>query len=162
VEEEVLSLAAHAGKPYHGFDRLVWLADLAMVIGHAQEGDGINWDRLAALAEQTQCVTVLSAALLMAARMGLSLPGGRFTLPEEGWRAAPLGRLLRDDWPVSHFEGGTFHMRFALVDTNWRRLVLFAGSPYKASWAERLQWPVRTATRTFELWREARHHSVRA
>ena len=27
-------LAAHAGKPYHRFVRLVWMADLAMIVGH--------------------------------------------------------------------------------------------------------------------------------
>jgi hypothetical protein len=39
--DEVVFLAVHAGKPFHGFERLMWIADLAMVVptrgiaGHA-------------------------------------------------------------------------------------------------------------------------------
>ena len=33
--EELVVLAAHAGKPHHRFVRLVWIADLAMIVGDA-------------------------------------------------------------------------------------------------------------------------------
>jgi hypothetical protein len=159
LEVEVVALAAHAGKPYHGFDRMVWLADLGMVIGYAQERDGINWSRVEELARMTQCVTVVSAALHMATRMGLSLPEDQFALPQQGWRSVPLGRLLGSDWPVAH-DRGTFHIRFALVDSTWRRLVLVGAAPYTRTWSERRHLPTRATTRALEVWRQSRTASV--
>ena len=155
LEEEVVSLAAHAGKPFHGFDRMVWLADLAMIIGEAQEHGGINWDRIEDVARQSQCVTVVSAALRMATRMGLSVPDDRFILPQSGWRSVPLQRLLRSDWPVAH-TGGTFHFRFALVDSAWRRLALMGAAPYRSSTSERVHLPARAAARAVDVWRKSR------
>ena len=32
LAEELVVLAAHAGKPHHGFVRLMWIADLAMIV----------------------------------------------------------------------------------------------------------------------------------
>ena len=50
--DEVVVLAAHAGKPHHGFVRLVWIADLAMIVGDAAErGVPVDWDRVRAAAE---------------------------------------------------------------------------------------------------------------
>ncbi len=45
--EELVVLAAHAGKPHHGFVRLVWIADLAMIV-RAAEADGhpVDWARV--------------------------------------------------------------------------------------------------------------------
>ncbi|HUC05732.1 MAG TPA: nucleotidyltransferase family protein [Acidimicrobiales bacterium] len=159
VEEEIVSLAAHAGKPYHGFDRMLWLADLGMVIGHATEHEGVDWQRIEELARTTQCATVVGAALRMATRMGLTLPEGRFPLPESGWRSVPLQRLLAFDWPVSH-DSATFHIRFALVDSPWRRLVLMGASPYsRTSWQERFLMPPRAVARVTQVWRDARAQS---
>ena len=45
--EEIVVLAAHAGKPHHRFVRLVWMADLAMIVRHAERsGIAIDWDRV--------------------------------------------------------------------------------------------------------------------
>jgi hypothetical protein len=155
-EIEVVYLASHAGKPYHGFDRLIWLCDLVMVISHAQAHGGLSWDRVHQVAEDAHCLTVVSAALHMATRMGLELPDGLFTLPMEGWRALPLRRLLELDWPVAVANAdATYHIRFALVDSPWRRLALLGASPYRESWSDRLRWPVRIASRSIDLLRRS-------
>jgi Uncharacterised nucleotidyltransferase len=161
LAEEIVALAAHAGKPYHGFDRLIWLADLAMLIGHAQEHGGFDWDAVEEVARRTECMTVVSTALRMATRMGLDVPDGRFELPTSGWRAAPLHRLLKADWPVAQGRG-TFHIRFALVDSPWRRLVLLGASPYRLSWGERLMWPATAAARSVEVLRHTRRAATGA
>jgi putative nucleotidyltransferase-like protein len=158
-EEEIVSLAAHAGKPYHGFDRMIWLADLGMVIGYAQAHGGFDWDRLEELAAQTQCTTVVTAALLMARRMGLVVPEPQFALPTRGWRSVPLHRLLDLDWPVAH-DHGMFHLRFSLVDSTWRRLGLLAAVPYHSSWSERLHLPTRGAARLWDVLRRSRAQAV--
>jgi hypothetical protein len=152
VEEELVYLATHAGKPYHGFNRMVWLADLVMLSSHAESSGGVDWARVEEISITTQSTTVVSAALQMATRMGLELPVGRFALPTQGWRAVSLERLLSAEWPVS--DGvGTFHIRFALVDSPWRRLVLLGASPYRQSWSERLHAPTRALSRSLALWR---------
>jgi hypothetical protein len=160
LEIELVSLSAHAGKPYHGFDRLVWLADLAMVAGASEAQGGVDWSVVERVARDTQCVTVVSAALRIAARMGLSIPEDRFVLPQSGWRAVPLRNLLSANWPISH-DQGTFHMRFALVDTNWRRMVLMAAVPYNSSWSERVHLPTRAAARVIKVWRHSHAASGR-
>ncbi|HEX9549347.1 MAG TPA: hypothetical protein VF942_18540 [Acidimicrobiales bacterium] len=32
IEEELLALAAHAGKPFHQFQHLIWSVDIAVVM----------------------------------------------------------------------------------------------------------------------------------
>jgi putative nucleotidyltransferase-like protein len=155
LEVELVSLAAHAGKPYHGFDRLIWLADLSMATSHAQQHDGVDWDRVMNVARSTECVTVVSAALQMATRMGLDMPKDKFPLPTSGWRSVPLGRLLNANWPVAH-GAGTFHVRFALVDSRWRRVVLFVAGSRNFSWSERVHLPQRATARVIEVVRESR------
>jgi hypothetical protein len=150
LEEDVVYLASHAGKPFHNFDRLIWLADLAMVIGDAP----VDWDAIEAIASRHQCVTVVTAALQMATRMGLELPAGRFELPAKGWRAVPLQELCAADWPLTSIEG-KHHIRFALVDTRWRRLVLFGAGNYNVSWSDRIHMPSRTVARYMETRRKA-------
>jgi len=160
LEVEVVSLAAHAGKPYHGFDRLIWLADLTMAVTDAQEHGEIDWDRIVELAQATECMTVVTAALHMAARMGLQFPGRLFPLPTTGWRTVPMAKLLRADWPVHHGQG-TFHVRFALIDTRWRRTVLFFAGSRNFSWSERIHLPQRATARALEVFRASRHGSSR-
>ena len=49
--EELVVLAAHAGGPHHRFVRLVWMADLAMIVGAAAtHGAAVDWDRVCAVA----------------------------------------------------------------------------------------------------------------
>jgi hypothetical protein len=155
-EVELVYLAAHAGKPYHGFDRLIWLCDLVMVAAHAEEHGGLSWERVRQVSQDADCVTVVSAALQMATRMGLELPDGSFRLPSDGWRGATLQRLLELDWPVAVATAdSTYHIRFALVDSVWRRLALLGASPYRESWPDRLRWPVRVASRSLDLLRHS-------
>jgi hypothetical protein len=156
LEVEVVSLAAHAGKPYHGFDRMIWLADLAMILTDAAT---ISWDQVERLARVKQCVTVVNVALNMATRMGLAVPEGHFALPQTGWRAAPLQHLQATNWPVSPMQG-RFHTRFVLADTTWWRLVLLAGSLHHASWSDRVHLPQRAASRVVDLWRHARNSDM--
>ncbi|HEY2213744.1 MAG TPA: nucleotidyltransferase family protein, partial [Acidimicrobiales bacterium] len=81
LEVEVVSLAAHAGKPYHGFDRLIWLVDITMAITDAQARGEVDWERIVELARDTECMSVVTAALHMAARIGLQFPHHLFPLP---------------------------------------------------------------------------------
>jgi hypothetical protein len=152
-EDDLVYLAAHAGKPFHGFDRLIWLVDLAML---DQE---VDWERVQALAADARCTTVVTVGLRMATRMGLRLPERLFGLPAGGWRSVALQPLLQADW-LSSAHAGTFHIRFALVDSYWRRAVLLVTSPHRQPWSERLQWPIRTLSRTWGLWRAARRRGV--
>src|SRR5207244_5943433 len=63
-EIELISLAAHAAKPYHVFDRLIWIVDLSI----ATQAD-LDWDLVASLAHDTHCRTALAVGLTLAARM---------------------------------------------------------------------------------------------
>ncbi|MCU1451638.1 MAG: hypothetical protein JWP02_3808, partial [Acidimicrobiales bacterium] len=73
--EEIVALAAHAAKPFHVFDRLVWAVDVAVVISDAdRSGGGIDWDRVAELARVTRCSTAVAVALGQARRLGAESP----------------------------------------------------------------------------------------
>lgn len=157
-EEEMLLLAAHAGKPFHGFSRLIWLTDLAVVVATA--GSRLDWDRVAALARRSRTVSVLAVALAMAGRLGLQAPAELVELPTRGWRRAALLPLLVPDWPL-RFVGADpapvpFHLRFALADTSWRRLVLSAGGCYGRSRSQQLVWPVLALGRSARRWHRLR------
>ena len=156
-EEEVVLLAAHAGKPFHGFSRLIWLTDLAVVVAAA--GARFDWDRVAALARRSRTVSVLAVALSMASRLGLQAPAELVELPARGWRRAALHPLLAPDWPL-RFTGAPaplpFHLRFALADTTWRRLVLSAGGCYGRSRSQQLAWPVLALGRSARRWHQLR------
>ena len=100
--EELVVLAAHAGKPHHRFVRLVWMADLAMIVGHAEmHGTAIDWDRVLDVARAARCVTVVGAALAMARRAGVDAPAGLFPLPTRGQRGDAMRRLLSVTWPLT-------------------------------------------------------------
>jgi hypothetical protein len=139
VEEEIVALAAHAGRPYHRFERLIWLADIAMVIDHAHAHGGLDWRRVETVANSTQCTTVVGTALQMTRRLGVSPPAGMFALPDRGWRASVLSPLFDMRWPLE-VSGGRFRVRFALVDSPWRRIALVVGDAYYQSWRQRLGW----------------------
>ncbi len=121
--DEIVVLAAHAGKPHHGFVRLVWIADLAMIVGDAaQRGVAIDWDHVRAAAEAGRCVTVVGAALQLARRVGVDAPAGLFPLPSRGWRGDAMDRLLDVAWPLDHLELPGYQLNYALADTRARRL----------------------------------------
>lgn len=121
--DELVVLAAHAGKPHHGFARLVWVADLVMVASDAAaRGAPVDWERVHAVAKGARCLTVVAAALALARRAGLETPDGLFPLPARGRRAAALDRLLSVTWPLTHLELPGYALNSALTDAPGRRL----------------------------------------
>lgn len=132
--EELVVLAAHAGKPHHGFVRLVWIADIAMIVRAAErEGTAVDWQRVRAVAASTHCVTVVGAALAMARRAGVDAPTDLFPLPTRGWRGAAMRRLLAVSWPLTHLELPGYQLNYALTDDPLQRLkilLVLRGSGY--------------------------------
>ena len=123
LDEELVVLAAHAGKPHHGFVRLVWIADIAMIVRAAESnGNPVDWERVRAVAGSTHCVTVVGAALAMARRAGVDAPTGLFPLPTRGWRGAAMRQLLSESWPLTHLELPGYQLNYALTDDRVQRL----------------------------------------
>ncbi len=132
--EELVVLAAHAGKPHHGFVRLVWIADIAMIVRAAErDGNPIDWQRVRVVAGSTNCVTVVGAALAMARRAGVDAPTDLFPLPTRGWRGAAMRQLLSVTWPLTHLELPGYQLNYALTDDRMQRLkilLVLRGSGY--------------------------------
>jgi hypothetical protein len=150
-------LSAHAGKPFHGFTRLVWIADLAMVVGHAAEsGQPVEWERVRAVAEAGRCLTLVSAALALGRRAGVEAPGSMFPLPARSWRATALRRLLDVSWPLEVDDPSNFHLRYALTDGWWRRARLVAGSGHGMQTSARVRWSAAAPVEALSRWRELR------
>jgi hypothetical protein len=123
LADELVVLAAHAGKPHHGFVRLAWVADLAMIVGDAAErGTPVNWELVHALAAEARCLTVVAAALALAARVGVGPPAGLFPLPSRGWRGVAIDQLVSVSWPLSHLDLPGYHLNYALTDAPAQRL----------------------------------------
>ncbi len=117
--EELVVLAAHAGKPHHRFARLVWMADLAMIESDAAaRGAPVDWDAVRAFAREARCVTLVGAALAMARRAGLEVPPGLFTLPSRGWRGETMRRLLSETWPLTNRDLPGYRLDYALAMTD--------------------------------------------
>jgi hypothetical protein len=126
--EEIVALAAHAAKPFHVFDRLVWATDVAVVISDAdRSGDGIDWGRVAELARVTRCSTAVAVALGQARRLGADSPEALRRCPVDA-RGRALAPLRSPDWPLLDRDWSTrTRLRYALVD-DWRqRVTLLAG-----------------------------------
>lgn len=122
-DEELVVLAAHAGKPHHGFVRLVWIADIAMIVGAASnDAHPVDWQRVRAVAGSTHCVTVVGAALAMARHTGVDAPTDLFPLPTRGWRGAAMRQLLSVTWPLTHLELPGYQLNYALADDPVQRL----------------------------------------
>ena len=121
--DEIVALAAHAGKPFHGFTRLIWIADLAMIVGDAAErGTPIDWSGVRTVAEEARCLTVVGAALEMARRAGVEVPRELFPLPVHGWRGRALRQLLSMTWPLTMHEPRRYQLTYALTDAPAQRL----------------------------------------
>jgi Uncharacterised nucleotidyltransferase len=154
LTDELVVLAAHAGKPHHGFGRLAWTADLAMIVGDAAErGTPVDWERVHALAVAARCRTVVGAALALAGRVGVEPPPGLFALPAGGWRGVALDQLVSVTWPLSHLELPGYHLNYALTDAPAQRLkillVLLASGHRIGSRARHaVSWPRRALVRT--------------
>jgi hypothetical protein len=131
LAEELVMLCAHAAKPFHCFSRLVWIADLAMLLGFAVETSvDVDWDRVRACAVDGRCMTAVAAALGLARHAGAVSPAEMFPLPSRGWRAAAISRLVDERWPLVSANQPTFHLRFALADGSARRVLLLLGSTH--------------------------------
>jgi hypothetical protein len=150
LTDELVVLAAHAGKPHHGFVRLAWIADLAMIVGDAAErGTPVDWERVRALAAESRCLTVVAAALALAGHVGVEPPSGLFGLPTRGWRGAAIDQLVSVTWPLSHLDLPGYHLNYALTDSPAQRLkillVLLASGHRIGSRARHaVSWPRRT------------------
>jgi hypothetical protein len=129
LTQELVVLAAHAGKPYHRFGRLVWIADLAMIVGDAaRRGTPVDWDEVRALAEESRCRTVLAVALAMAQRAGVAVPPGVFELPKEARNSPALRPLLSETWPLvaGEHDGFGLDYRLSMADRRTQRAKLRA------------------------------------
>jgi hypothetical protein len=158
LAEELVTLATHAGKPFHGFSRLVWIADLAMVVGFAAEAEqDVDWKRVHSIAEAGRCLTLVTAALALAEHAGVEVPKDLFPLPSRGWRAAALRRLVDVSWPLVASGSSTFHLRYALTDGKWRRARLVVGSGHGMSTSRRLQWSAAAPAEALARWWNLRH-----
>jgi Uncharacterised nucleotidyltransferase len=123
LTDELVVLAAHAGKPHHGFVRLAWIADLAMIVGDAAErGTPVDWERVRALAADSRCLTVVAAALALAGHVGVEAPAGFFPLPTKGWRGVAIDQLVSVTWPLNHLDLPGYHLNYALTDAPAQRL----------------------------------------
>ena len=117
-ELELVSLAAHAAKPYHGFDRLIWIADVAVATQRE-----LDWERVAYLALDAHCRTAVAVALNLAARMGVESPDELRRIDPS--RLSALAAVLSPDWPViSRDSKVRAALRYALVDDRRTRATL--------------------------------------
>jgi hypothetical protein len=124
VEEEIVAMAAHAAKPFHVFDRLIWIVDLAVVVADAERRDRpVDWNKVATLAAAARCRTGLSVALNQAARLCVSSPQELRRLPAVHARARAVMPLLSSEWPLTERDWGMrSRLRYALAD-DWRQRV---------------------------------------
>jgi hypothetical protein len=155
-EQELVALAAHAGKPFHHFNRLVWSVDIAVVVQGA--GVTLDWDRVGDLAKRAGCRTVLAVALRHARRLGADVPDGLLRLRGGRTRRLALEPVLDDEWPFIVAGIGTVHrLRYALSDSFVRRVELLVGEiTQDAPLAEIPGRASRSAQMAFRRWRRDR------
>ncbi|HLX89982.1 MAG TPA: nucleotidyltransferase family protein, partial [Acidimicrobiales bacterium] len=154
--DELVMLAAHAAKPFHCFARLMWIADLAMVLGYAEEaGPSVDWPDVVGRAASAECATALSVALAMAGHAGAPVPPGVVSLPRRGWRATALDRLVDPMWALA--PAPPIHLRFALADSAQRRLALLAGFTHGYPALTSVGWYARSVGFVARRW-----HALRA
>lgn len=157
LPEELVTLAAHAGKPYHGFTRMLWTADLAMVVGHCLESGGdVDWRHVHRVAETGRCTTVVGAAFGLARHAGVEVPADLASVPEAGWRGGALQRLLDPCWVLGGSDLPTFHLRYALTDGWWRRARLLVGSGHGMPTSRRVRWSAAAPADALARWWELR------
>lgn len=153
LPEQLVMLCAHAAKPYHGFSRLIWIADLAMVLGDtADRREEMDWYRVQALARQAQCSTAVSVALALARFAGAAIPPGVVTLPDAGWRAVALDRLVDESWPLA--VDAPIHLRFALAEGKARRLLLLLGYTHGMPGFKAASWYLHNLAQALWRWRD--------
>lgn len=157
IETELAVLAAHAAKPYHGFSRLIWAVDLAVVVDHAAAGHGVDWDGVCALSRRWRCRSAVGVGLTLARRLGAEVPlEVLHALCDQWapWQRRAVAPVLATTWPATGGLSVPFHLRFALADTAVHRIALAAGAAYQMTWAERVTWPVVGARRAARRWQQ--------
>ncbi len=158
--DELVMLCAHAAKPYHCFSRLVWVADLAMVLGDLTErGEPLDWDRVRELAIQSRCRTALAAALSLAQLAGAPSPSDLRVLPRAGWRGEALRRLVGGEWVLR--PAPPIHLRFALADDRRRRAMLLVGHAHTLPGVRGRLWHLRSLGHFVRRWRDLRRRRGR-
>jgi hypothetical protein len=129
-EEELVALAAHAGKPYHHFHRMIWSVDLAVVVAAA--GGALDWERVGALAERWGSRTVLGVGLVHATWLGADVDEALLRFPASRVRRAALDPVLSQEWPLGECHDGLHRrLRYALWDSPRQWAVLLAGEVTK-------------------------------
>lgn len=130
--DELVALAAHAGKPFHQFRRLIWAVDVAVVVETA--ATPLPWPEVAATAHRTGCETVVAVALHHAHRLGVEPPQAMLTIRGEARRGA-LAPVLAESWPCTDLTPKLARrLRFALSDARRRQAVLFWAQVTEAGW----------------------------
>lgn len=156
---ELVMLAQHAGKPYHGFSRLIWIADFGVVVGRCEdEGTAFDWEAVQRLAVEYRCTTLVATALAMARHVGVQAPRDLFPMPGRGWRGATLARVVHPSWPFRCDPDALFDLQFAVTDLRRSRVSLVVGSRHMMSEDPALRWaldvPVESVARA---WRVLNH-----
>lgn len=141
--DEALVLAVHAAKPFHCFDRLVWVADLVVVA----RDRAIDWAAVQATADRWRCRTILAVAAWMARQAGAALPAELVTLPGSGWRRRALAPVVHPHWPLEDVDSVVRRrLRYAFPDSGWHRLLLLLGEGKDDPvWRQCLRLPPRLA-----------------
>lgn len=122
-EYELVSLAAHAAKPFHTFDRLIWSVDVCVVVETARASGGFDWDIVREFAAENACRTAVAVALSHARRLGLDVPADMLEGGAGGTRRSALAPVLSSQWPlVPRKDKVRMPLMFALID-DWRSRV---------------------------------------
>lgn len=121
-EEDLIALVAHAAKPFHNFTRLIWAADLALLV---QGEPDLDWDRLLALAKTVRCRTALGMGLRLATRLGATVPERALEVPANRIARRALAPILEPSWPAAeHDVHLRDSLRYAMWEDPWRRAVM--------------------------------------
>lgn len=123
-EENLVALAAHAAKPFHQFQRLMWSVDFAVVIGSSD----LDWGRVQEFADRNGCATALAVSLRNARRLGARVPTELCEVKGGTARRAALAPVLDDGWPLAAPDPGVSRrLRYALSDSRGSRVALLSG-----------------------------------
>ena len=157
--EDLVALAAHAGKPFHYYTRLIWAVDLAMVI-HANPV--LDWDRVLGFADEVHCRTVLAVGLRMAARLGVDVPDEALVLPEGRVRRDALAPVLEEGWVTrEHSESVVHGLRYAMWDHRRRKAIMLAAELGEGGALEMPGRVLRGVAGYSRRWRASRGTAVR-
>jgi len=158
ADDEIVTLAAHAAKPFHVFSRLLWITDLAVVIdAAATAGTPIDWTRVEALTQAARCQTAVAVALGLAQRLGAPSPPELRRVPATGARLAALAPVLAPEWPVTERDVGLRNrLRYAFVDDGRLRVALLGESVVDTSPVNATRNAAATSVRLVRRWRQLR------